>query len=190
MCFDVLQKEARMKALHCILVLLLLLSTGAQAQDAPAGYSWQAFKPGKIAVLKPDGWFVKAESRNGTEGLFISQEPIGPGGEFQTGLSVNFVSGIRARANVTATDYARSFLATAAEKHTVLTSFGKPLAEGIAGLGLRVRVAEEPPYIIHYFLIADDNADSLHLLFFEAPEASWESAWKHGQLMLKGRTLD
>ena len=180
-----------MKLPRCALfLLLLLLSAIAAAQEAPAGYSWQEFKPGRIALLKPDGWHVKTESRNGTQALFITQEPIGPGGKFLTGLSLNYVTGIRGKAKVSSTEYARNFLAVAAERHPVLDSFAKPLAEGINGLGMRLRLADAKPAIVHYFLLADDNADSLHLLFFEAPEAEWETAWKHGQVMLKGRTLD
>lgn len=128
-----------------LFLLLLLLSAAAAALDAPAGYSWQEFKPGKIALLKPDGWHVKTESRNGTQALFITQEPIGPGGKFLAGLSLNYVTGIRGKAQVSSTEYARNFLAAAADRHKVLDSFARPLAEGVNGLGMRIRLADGNP---------------------------------------------
>jgi len=155
--------------------------------DPPGGFTWVEFDAGKSAFLKPDGWHLKVESKNGTEALFITKESIESEGRFDTGLTVNYISGVKAKTGVIASQYAQAFLSRAEDKHTRLKSFKSEIGENITGFGLRVRLDREPAQIVHYFLVADDEADSLRIIMFESPGASWESAWVIGQQLLKGQ---
>ena len=43
---------------------------------------------------------------------------------------------------------------------------------------------------VHYLLIADDQHNTLHLMFFESPDEEWQVAWKSGEVMLQHAETD
>ena len=58
---------------------MLLFAAFLRAQElppAPKGFSWQSMPELKSALLKPDGWHVKHESRGDTTAYFVSKEEI------------------------------------------------------------------------------------------------------------------
>lgn len=182
-----------MRPALALLLLLLASLTAAPADaqrraipDAPDGYTWEADAAARIALLRPDGWFVKKEDGPGNRAVFITKEEIVPGGVFVTGLSVFHVESTTARAGRKPSEYAALVLANIAAKNEELGTFREEFADGITGTGLRVRNVGERTIIVQYYAIADDGADLFWLLAFEAPENEWDAAWVHGERMLKG----
>lgn len=175
------------------ILLAISLSAPAYAQRVrslgppPSGYSWFSPRDAGAAVLKPDGWFTKAESKEDTHSLFISKEDIAAAGEFQTGLSLNLIHDVKRKTGLPPSKYAYAFLSKALEGNEELTSFGGP-SNGMMSFGLRLKNSRLDR-IIHYYLVANDAGDTLHILMFEAPIAEWESAWRLGEPMFRNLRL-
>lgn len=180
-----------MPHVHRILLLMFALDIGTvtharELPTAPSGFVWVAFEEAKSAFLKPDGWFVKREVRDGTAALFISKEDIEAVGQFETGLTLNYIDDVRKKVGQSPSKYAAGMLGVMASQLTVLKSLEEEdIAPGIAGYTLRCKSGSGPPKIMHYFILADDSADTLRLIIFEAPFAKWDEAWKVGELMTK-----
>ena len=178
-----------MKAILTIfLVLLLPFVAGAQQVvtqlgPAPAGYSWYSDRDAHASVLKPDGWFTRSESKNGTSALFVTKEDIAAAGRYQTGLSLNYITGVSGKSGMKSSEYAVGFLKTALDGNQELMSFANPGKHSLS-IGLRIR-DDRIGETLHYYLIANDADDSLHLFLFEAPSSEWDSAWKTGGPMLR-----
>ena len=173
--------------------ILVMLSSLSHAQTernygpAAAGYTWFEAKDAGAAALKPEGWFAKVESKNGTGALFITKEDIDSSGKFETGLSLNFVRGVRATTGLTSSKYAISFLSKALEGNEELTSFGTP-GKAMTTIGLRVK-NKKLDKVIHYYLVANDAGDTLHIFTFESPAQDWDSAWALGEPMFRNLRL-
>lgn len=176
-----------------ILLFIFVLVTALNAAppkwpEPPAGFSWVNFDAARCAVLKPNGWHLKWETKEKTAAMFISKENIDTAGSFQTGLTVNFMAKVKKSTGLKSSKYAQAFLGKAEQEHPLLKkAFTVKLGKNINGFGLRVKMKDAPTQIVHYFLIADDNEDSLTLMIFEAPDSSWDSDWLSGEKMLNGQ---
>jgi len=65
--------------------VLFVLASPTLAIDVPpvpSGFAWQEVPELKAAFLKPNGWFYRQESQEGTFAVFITKEDISKGGEF------------------------------------------------------------------------------------------------------------
>jgi len=178
-----------MKINYLAVVISLIISSTCLAGDwgdLPNGYTWQESKKARIAIPLPSGWHVKEEDNKGTIGLFLSKEDINAEGSFMTGYTLNYIEQFTEKAKSGPAKYAVRFIMEAQKKGEIVKeSWVNEIAEGITGFGLRYRdLAKTPTVLIHYFLIADENEDSLRIIIFEAPESNWDEAWKHGELML------
>jgi hypothetical protein len=155
----------------------------------PPGYSW-VFIPGtSTALLRPDGWFLKTEVANDTIASFITRENLEERGEFDTGLTFNFVRGISKKSRTSAIKYAVAFVNEAATtKKVLLEPWGNELAPGLLGVGIRYQeMTGDTAVIIQNYLIADDAGDSVRFFIFESPASDWDAAWKFGETMMKGQ---
>ncbi len=174
-------------------LLLLLVSSPLHAQrmnslrPPPAGYTWFTPSNAGAAVLRPDGWFTKSESKNDTDSLFVSKEDIDAAGEFRTGLSLNFVHGVKAKTGLSPAQYAYTFLSKALDGNEELKAFGGP-SDGMVSIGLRIR-NKRLGKVIHYYLVANDAGDTLHIFMYEAPAEEWEAAWKTGEPIFRNLVL-
>jgi len=167
--------------------------SSAQAQEPefevsapPPGYSW-VFMPGpSTALLRPDGWFLKTEVANDTITSFITRENLEERGEFEIGLTFNFVRGI---SRTSAIKYAVAFVNEAATtKQVLLEPWGNELAPGLLGVGIRYQeMTGDTTVIIQNYLIADDAGDSVRFFIFQSPASDWDAAWKFGETMMKGQ---
>jgi len=188
--------EHRKKRFLVAAVAWFAAISSAQAQEPefevsapPPGYSW-VFIPGTAtALLRPDGWFLKTETVNDTIASFITREDVQDGGEFETGLTFNFVRGISKKNRTSAIRYALKFINEAATKKEVLLEpWGNELAPGLLGAGIRYREAKgDSAVIVQHYLIADDAGDSVRFFVFESPESDWDAMWKFGETMMKGQ---
>lgn len=174
-----------------LVIALFAFPTQAQRvtslKPAPEGYSWYSAPDAGATVLKPEGWFVKTETKGDTNALFISKEDIAASGEFQTGMSLNLLRGVKKKTGLTSTKYAVAFLSKVLDGNEELMSFAKP-ANGMTSLGLRIKDRSHDT-VIHYYLVADDADDTLHLFIFESPAADWDAAWKIGEPMFRNLIL-
>lgn len=169
--------------------LLFLVAAGLLGQEpppAPAGFAWKKIDSVKAAFLVPKGWHFMEETKDGAHAFFISQEDISKGGEFQTGLSVN----VQKLKKDPAPDRAHLLIAQLAEGNE-LQHFWQD-EEGVLKLfGARIRVTVDPPIFIEQVLaIGNSQTNTLYFIRFESPEATWDEAWRKGEVMLKDFLLD
>ena len=172
-----------------VLVAVLLLSTVGIARTsdrppAPGGFTWYEAENGAGTFLRPDGWHVKEESRNGTNALFISREDLGKNGRLLVGLSVNQFTDFSRRSSARPSTYAQSFIQGIMKNRETIRA-GK--VEGnkdtmhvarVVGLNGTVRT------IVHYIAVGMDGEDEVFLLWFEAPESEWERSYEFARSML------
>ena len=160
-----------------------------ESEDLPTGYSWYENDALQVALPLPDGWHIKVkESSDGTQALFITKEKIDKKSRFQTGYTLNYFKNFTATKGISPTKYAMGYVlmaqASKPESDIILEPWEKELGSNVFGAGIRIRTDSKPTTIVHYFLVADENEDSLRIMFFEAPESEWEESWKLGELML------
>ena len=172
------------------LLLLLALAAGLDGEDAPPapeGFSWKRVESLKASFLMPDGWHFKQEEQHGARAFFITLENIDKAGRFETGLSVNVQTLERDKAP----ERAAQFVLGMMQAHEVLDQWAKEV--GVMKIfGCRVRETEKdhPPLIIHVLTVANERSNTLYLMMFESPEASWDAAWAKGRVMLEKFLLD
>lgn len=148
------------------------------------------FIPGaSTALLRPDGWFVKTEDANDTITSFITRENLEERGEFQTGLTFNFVRGISKKSRTSPIKYAVALINEAATtKEVLLEPWGNELAPDLLGFGIRYKeVTGDTAVIIQNYLIADDARDTVRFFVFQGPASDWDAMWKFGETMMKGQ---
>ena len=120
---------------------------------------------------------------DGTQAYFITKDKFNPPEHFLTGLTINVFSGVGKKHGGTAFAQAVVLLRDVTRDKAVVILEIPPAHAGPAKtIGCRVAKLGS---IVHYFLIADDQADKLYLFYFEAPEEEWEAAWKVGDEILK-----
>lgn len=164
-----------------------------ETPDPPEGFEWVWLPEINGAFLKPQGWHFRAEEHAETLGYFFSKESISKEGEFFSGLTVNVVRDAKQRTGQTAQDYAKSFIATVAQsdQNEILEAWEHGVST-LQSYGVRVLSLSNPdrPTIIHYLAIGNSSTDTLYVLFFEAPEATWSETWKIGEVMLRLFLID
>lgn len=180
------------------MLLLPALSAAAQRYDTrlaapPTGFTWQPLPESKAAALLPDGWYYKAETRKGAATYYLTQEPIGETGEYQTGLSLQVVRKAKAQTKRPAPEYAELLM--------MRTGFGRGqqvLEKASSSEGnwrkWTVRYRDAPPdadaRVVFQLALANAKTDTLYLLTFESPEKDWADAWELGQAMVRELVLD
>ena len=159
----------------------------------PAGFAWQSLPDGKAAALLPAGWYYRAEGRQGAPTYYLTQEPMGESGEFQTGLSLQVVRKATAHTRHPASEYAELLM--------LRTGFGRgqqvlEKAAAVEGPWHKwtVRYRDAPPdadpRIVFQLALANAKTDTLYLLTFESPEKDWAEAWTLGEVMVRELVLD
>ena len=178
-----------------ILGLLLTIVTATagttklELPPAPGGFSWKQLPEIKAAFLVPDGWHFGSEKQGGTLAYFVTPGKFDRQAGFATGLTINVFKRMRDRDAIA---YARDFIAQLAAKHELVKQWETAMGE-MQGYGCQVKMAAEGKYPAsrtHYLAIASKTTNTLYILFFEAPEDEWQSAWEKGQKMLEVFVVD
>ena len=177
---------ARIAVLFAITCSLLLGAASGEPPTfppAPEGFEWQWCDEGGVGILRPEKWYFRHMVIDGTQAYFITKDKFNPPEHFLTGLTINVFSEVGKKHGGTSSDQAAAFVREATrEKALVILEIPPAHAGPAKTIGCRVAKLGS---IVHYFLIADDQADKLYLFYFEAPEEEWEAEWKVGDEILK-----
>jgi hypothetical protein len=181
-----MQEYTRYLTIICVLVAATAFAEQPKLPSPPDGFEWQWCDEVRVGLLRPKQWHFKSGAKGDTKGYFITKEKIDPvkGNEgFDTGLTMNVISGIRKKSGNSPSDYAIKFVREAIrDKASVLEILPPKKAGPAKTFGCRI---QKDGTIMHQFLIADDNRDLLYLFFFESPANEWDVAWKTGDQILK-----
>jgi hypothetical protein len=156
----------------------------------PAGFSWHYFPEARVTALRPDGWHVHQVAAERSFTGCISKESVKEGGSFETGLTVQVLSGVQEALGMPASVAALGMYQTARENpfNQVLCADAEP-RQGPHAFSFRFRYRNAPevakPIIVHCFYLAFDEISQLNLFTFESPESVWEESWQTGEQMLR-----
>ena len=169
------------KRLLVVLLMLCLTASVAfsgQMPNAPEGYKWYESKHGVGTFLKPKGWYIKEDETKGTKALFITKQKIKKNGVFVTGLTVNQVPDFHKNTGKIPSEYAKGFIAQLIKSNKAIKVFNLPRGKTVmhgaqiqtTGDGLTTRM--------HYLAFGNDVEDKLYLIWFEAPEITWDDDFR------------
>lgn len=154
---------------------------------APNGFEWSQCKNIESWFLKPNGWYAKEEENSSTKACFITKEKIVPGGQFNTGLTVNKISGVMAKTGKKPSEYAVSFiqaLENEAEKADTINTLDSDVFAG------SWRYSENKNIKAYNAAAGNDADDSLYLIIFESPSEEWDTVWDStGQIIIRKMAL-
>ena len=118
--------------------------------------------------------------------FFLSKESIAKGGQFQTGMTVNVLK----LKKDPAPERAMKVIAEYARAGDVQKLW--EAENGVLKLyGARIHVRADPPsFTEHLLAIGNSRTNTLYVIVFESPDATWDEAWKLGEVMLTDFLLD
>ena len=185
-----LQHARRATAALALFLAGRLLAQEPPPPPAPAGFAWKKIDSVKASFLVPKGWFFKEdEPKDGTRAFFISQEDISTGGLFETGLTVNVFSLKKDKAQERALAHLAALAQTPGNELQEAWEFQEGVLKGVGG---RIRRVDKDyaPLIMHVLAIGNSATNTLYVIMFESPEATWDKAWVKGEQMMKVFLLD
>lgn len=148
--------------------------------EIPSGFDWKILPEKNLAVVIPNGWFFKEETRAelNLDGVYVTKENIDEVGRFSTGLSVLIFKDFKN--NDEAGQYAQELLARHANLETTKEILKAWDYQSGSSTIYHLRIRAEYPYetdvnknkIVHYSASVANN--SVYWAIFESPENSWE----------------
>ena len=179
--------RTRILRLRFAAILLASTALAADLPPAPDGFTWKRIDSVKAAFLVPAGWHFQEEASDGTRAFFITKEDIAKSGRYETGLSVNVQKLHKDSAPERAAETIAGLMAVGEVQDSFVNESGI-----LKGYGCRVRRAESgrPALILHWLAIGNSRTNTIYLICFESPEASWKEAWEKGETILKYFQLD
>jgi hypothetical protein len=178
-------------------------SVSVEIPPPPSGFTWHLFKPARMTVLRPDGWYVHHVDNKKFTGC-VSKECIQTQGSFRTGLTLNVIPGVKEKLKKHNPDYHPDVPITAILELLYPTLFSDPrfqvlyLDQGVQRtLGSRLfrfryrqvgSVRSDLPWhgpiICQKFIIEFDQSPDVYHFTFEGPESSWDENWTIGKQIL------
>jgi hypothetical protein len=203
-------------SLHAIILALSVFSIGAQAQELPlqqasstsqangetaafkeramppSGFAWQGFK--NVTILHPDGWFehtMESGHKIPMHVLAMSPEQFSREGHFETGFTIQIIENPQKFGNIDAYKAVLLYLKPFIDSHrtpgdTLMLEQSQRGERQLTFYRYRDAPAGQKPVIVHKYIVASRQFDSVHVFTFESPEVSWTENWKnYGTPILK-----
>ncbi len=160
---------------------------------APEGYRWERFKEVQSAFLCPTNWHRIDKAGASSHTYALSKDPVKTNDLFETGLTLQVVKGLEKKKGI-----APSLTALKMGQAVLKSRDNKQLDMQDVSSGpfkaFFIRYRNAPPVanpiVIHQVYISNDKKDTLFVVTFEAPEPSWDEAWKIGEPMVKMFLID
>jgi hypothetical protein len=166
--------------LAVLIALGLMLKLSTPVNDLPQGFQRHQFRRIKASFPCPIGWFTRERAETGCIAGYLTQEDTFKEGFFETGLTINFLEEVSESTSVMPSEYVAAYALLGTSEKKVLIPVTETNKNGQRRLTYRLTGDE---ITIHYLLIANDQQDSLYIVFFESPAREWTTAWKTGETM-------
>lgn len=176
-----------------LIILFILLNSVVHSLDlspAPRGFVWKEILNGQSALLVPNGWYFKHESKPDTEAFFVTKENIDIDGKFTTGLTLNVLKRIDKKANIPPSKWVMNQINVMKSTKPVVRSSENTVGPFKTFLIRIISENQGERIIIHYVYAANDATGTVWLYIFESPYSQWEKAWKMGEVMLRNLALE
>ncbi|MEN9437629.1 MAG: hypothetical protein RIR09_2284 [Pseudomonadota bacterium] len=188
-----------------VLMATSLLGLGAQAQESgtaplgvaeireaiktqlpppPLGFDWHLYK--NTVFLQALNW-IEAEHVSSVGGVPMavysaSAQAFSVSQPFEMGITVQTISGARKARNMDAKDMAVLYLKPYVDAHTKENVLLLERSENADTERTVFRYRDTPvgsrPVIVHKFVMASNDADTVHVFTFQSPETTWGENWK------------
>lgn len=161
-------------------------------EPAPAGFEWQRLTEVRGSVLRPVVWHFNHRAEGDELDYYVSREPAGADGDFDTGLSIKVFTDVPDRTGLPLTDYARGLVSEASGGLEIIDGPWDTAAAPYVTHGALVRATDpgKGEFNAHMAAMANEETGTVYLIRFEGPAASWDTIWPMGELMLDKLTLD
>lgn len=136
------------------------------------GYTLQKCGNTDLSLQMPSGWFYKGETKGDTESCFITKENIDTNIMFETGISVNRLVNVSTKTTMSANEYAESLINKLETQETVNSA--TEVEKGGSIFPTFSRYVETDNFKAYYLTLVDQTNDTVYLIWFESPYASWE----------------
>lgn len=160
--------------------LIGLLWQPAQAESefiVPEGFEVRTLEPTGGRVARPQGWFYR-EAHNETSFQWVLSKENPERGPYQTGVRIQMIFGLQQKADQSAADFAKAFLASKRESAKVLSE----CEEENQGLLIRTclvteeiipSVSESDPFQIRYSVLWGAELDVVVFAIAGTPKIFW-----------------
>jgi hypothetical protein len=155
-----------------------------QLPAPPQGFVWHLFK--NAVFLQAVDW-IEAERLSSVGGVPMTVYAASPGAfsaqqPFEMGITVQIISGAQKIRKVEAKDMAVLYLKPFVDGHTQSDVLLLERSENADTERTVFRYRDTPvgskPVIVHKFVLASNDADTVHVFTFESPEDTWKENWK------------
>lgn len=156
----------------------------AQMPPPPQGFRWEVYE--NVVFLKPDGWHERElpAPPSSFPMLTYGTSPGAFQGDRQPemGLVINIFNGTKQLSGIEAKKaaliYLQPFLEARRKEDVLLLDRKATGSYEHFVFRYRAYPPGRRPVIVHIYVIANDAADSFHVMTFEAPLQNWEQNWK------------
>lgn len=155
----------------------------AQLPPPPEGFTWQVYK--NAVFPKPAEWTERELPP--TKGPVVmsayamSPENFSAQRPFETGFSVQIITGPKRRMNLEARTMAMATIRPILSSHRKdeILILDQKSGGDFQQTFLRYRDAPPglKPIIVHRFMPANEKTDTVHVFIFESPEDRWDENW-------------
>ena len=158
----------------------------------PEGFSWQPFK--NVAFLRPDGWSqntLESDQQIPMHVFAVGPQPFSKEHLFETGLTVQIIDSPQKMAGLDAYKAVLAYLKPFADAHknpsdTILFDQQQKGEVQLTYWRFRDAPAGQKPIIVHKYILASKQFDSVYIFTFESPQDNWDENWrKYGTPILK-----
>jgi len=161
-------------------------------EPAPAGFEWQRLDEVRGTVLRPVVWHFNHRAEADQLDYFLSREPAGPDGDFDTGLTISVVTDVRERTGMSLAEYAQRFISEASGDLEIVDGPWDSASPPYVTHGALMRATDsgKGEFNAHIAAMANQETGTVYLMTFEGPAESWDTIWPMGELMLDKLALD
>jgi hypothetical protein len=161
--------------------------------SAPAGFSWEYFEKARMAVLRPDGWYVHQVGNDKSFTACVSKECIQTEDCFKTGLTLFVFGQVKDGLRAGNPDYdpdvpvvgvfqARYDPALFSDPCNQILYLDQGVQRDARSRFYRFQYRQalpgRPPIVVQKFLVDFDDSSDVYEFTFESPEDIWAESWR------------
>ncbi len=155
------------------------------------GFTWQYIDSIGGYFCLPEDWYYLPVEFAGLREYFFTEENLAERSLYQTGLSVEVITGATRKLGQTAERYAFSHIAQMVSNGDTIMTWG-PILEPYRNYGCRSRVigADSTELTVLTQTVANTKTETVYIMIFMAPTAAWEEVEEIATTMMGYFILD
>ncbi len=168
----------------------------SQLSTPPAGFAWKLY--GDATFLKPVSWYERERIETGNPfpvtSYSASPEWFSETQQFEMGFTLQVIRDTQKIIGVDAKQMVDVYLNPHLNERTKKIIFLEQDTDGYFDrtfLRYKDAPSGQKPIIVHKFIMASTDIDTLHVFIFESPVKTWDKNWaKYGTPILSNVRID